>query len=64
MIIRDRPNSQQSSSKIDLIQMPLITSLRAPKLIGVLLTELPAPLADRLIRHDDPTGERQFFDTR
>jgi hypothetical protein len=43
----------------DLIQLPLITSLRAtvPKLIRILLAELPTPLAHRFIGHDDATGE-------
>src|SRR5882724_6183493 len=33
----------------------------APKLIGIGLAQFPAPLADRLIRNDDPTGGQQFF---
>ena len=44
----------------DLVQMPLITALRAavPKLIRIWLAELPTPLADRFIGHDDAMGER------
>jgi hypothetical protein len=32
------------------------------QLIGVLLTELAASLADSFIRDDDPTSEQEFFD--
>ena len=48
----------------DLIQMPRITRLRpaAPALIGILLGEFPAPFADGLIRHDNPTGKQQLCD--
>jgi hypothetical protein len=48
----------------DLIQMPLVAGsvVPAPELIGIRLAELPAPFADGLIRHDDATGEQQFFD--
>ncbi len=48
----------------DLIQMLLIPGLRpaVAQLIGIVLAELPAPLADRFIGHDDATGEQQLFD--
>jgi hypothetical protein len=43
--------------------MPFVTGLRtkASELMGILLAKLPTPFADRLIRHDDPTGEQEFF---
>jgi hypothetical protein len=46
-----------------LIQMPFVACPRAPaaELMGILLAELPAPFADRLIRHDDPAGEQEFL---
>lgn len=46
-----------------LIQMPLVAWLRAmaPELIGIRLAERPAPLADRLIRHNDPACEQPFL---
>jgi hypothetical protein len=46
----------------DLVQRPCVTWLRtsAAELMGILWAELPAPLADRLRRHDDPTGEQEF----
>jgi hypothetical protein len=41
------------------IKVPLISRFGAavPQLIGILLPKFPAPFADRLIRHDDPTSE-------
>jgi hypothetical protein len=46
-----------------LIQMPLIAWAGPPaaELIRILLPELPAPLADGFVRHDDPTNEQDFF---
>jgi hypothetical protein len=46
-----------------LIHMPCVACPRAPavELMGILVAELPAPVADRLIRHDDPVGEQEFF---
>jgi hypothetical protein len=46
-----------------LIEVPLISRLGAavPQLIGILLSKFPAPLADRLIRHDDASGEEKFL---
>ena len=48
----------------DLIQMPLVTRLRASasELIGIRLAKCPTPLTDRLIGDDDPAREQQFFD--
>ena len=42
-----------------LIQVPFVTRPRAPvtELIGVLLAKLAAPLPDRFIGHEDPTGK-------
>jgi hypothetical protein len=47
----------------DLVQVPLVAWPGAPvtQLVGILLAELPAPFADGLIRHDDPTDEQKFF---
>jgi hypothetical protein len=47
-----------------LLQMPLVTWLRtsAPELIDVCLPKFHIPLADRLIRHDNPACKEQFFD--
>jgi hypothetical protein len=47
-----------------LIQMPFIARPWAPvtQLIGIGLPKLPAPLPDRFIRHEDPTGKQQLFD--
>jgi hypothetical protein len=47
-----------------LIKVPLITWLRtsAPELIGICLPKFHAPVADRLIRHDNPACKEQFFD--
>jgi hypothetical protein len=46
-----------------LIEVPLISRLRAavPQLIGIRLSKFPAPLPDRLIRHDDAPGEEEFL---
>jgi hypothetical protein len=48
----------------DLIQMPLIPGPRPPaaQLIGILLPELPAPLADGFVGDDDTADEEEFFD--
>jgi hypothetical protein len=48
----------------DVVQVPLVARLAtsAPQLIAVRLTKLPRPLADRLIRNEDPTGTQQLFD--
>jgi hypothetical protein len=42
-----------------LIQVPFVTRPRAPvtEFIGVLLAKLAAPLPDRFIGHEDPTGK-------
>jgi hypothetical protein len=42
-----------------LVEVPLVARLGAPspELVGVLLSKFPAPLADRFIRHGDPTFE-------
>jgi hypothetical protein len=47
----------------DRIQMPCVTRPGAspPKLMGVLLAERAAPLADRLLRDDDTTDEQDLF---
>jgi hypothetical protein len=47
-----------------LIQVPPISTLRpsVSKLIGICLAKLTAPLADRFIRHNDATGEEEFFE--
>jgi hypothetical protein len=47
----------------DFIQMPLGAWPRttAPELIRIRLPELPAPLPNGLIRHDDATGEQELF---
>src|SRR5688572_29621922 len=49
--------------KEHLIQVPLIAwpGTSTAQLIGVLLTELAAPLPDGFIRDDDPTSEQEFF---
>src|SRR5512132_4201270 len=46
-----------------LIQVLFVPGSRAsaPELIGILLPELPAPLADRFIRDDDAACKQQFF---
>jgi hypothetical protein len=46
-----------------LVHMPLIarTGTPMPELIGLLLSELPAPLPDRFIGHEDPAGEQPLF---
>jgi hypothetical protein len=46
-----------------LIQVPLIAGPRtaATELIGVLLTELATPLANRLIRHGHATFTQELF---
>jgi hypothetical protein len=43
--------------------VPLIARLgtSTAQLIGILLAKLAAPLADRFIRHDDPTSEQEVF---
>jgi hypothetical protein len=48
----------------DLVQMPRVTRLRVPatELIGIRLAELPAPLPDGFIGHNDSPGEQQLFD--
>jgi hypothetical protein len=48
----------------DLVQMPLVTRLRAPtaELMGIRLAELPAPLPDGFIGHNDAPGEQPLFD--
>ncbi len=47
----------------DLIEMPLVTGLCPPpaQLVRVVLAKCAAPLADRLIREDDPARCQQFF---
>src|SRR5258708_26841043 len=47
-----------------LIHMPLVAraGTAATELIGILLAELAAPLADRLISHDDSAFKKQLFD--
>jgi hypothetical protein len=44
-------------------EMPLLSRPRpaVAQLIGIGLAKLPAPLADRFIRHDDATGEQELF---
>ena len=46
-----------------LVQVPFVARSGTPatELIGIRLPELPAPLPDGFIRHDDPTGEQEFF---
>jgi hypothetical protein len=46
-----------------LIEVPLVAWPRAPapELIRVCLPELPAPLADSLVGHDDPPSEQELF---
>ena len=48
----------------DLIQMPLVARSGAPaaELIGIGLPELPAPMPDGFVGHDDPTREQELFD--
>ena len=45
------------------VDVPLVTVSRtaAPELIGVLLTELTSPLANRLIRHSNATFTQELF---
>jgi hypothetical protein len=45
------------------IQVPLVAGSGAPvaELIGILLTELVAPLPDRFIRHDDAAGKQELL---
>jgi hypothetical protein len=45
-------------------QVPFVVRPWAPaaQLIGILLTEFPAPLADSFIGHEDPENEQQIFD--
>jgi hypothetical protein len=47
-----------------LIQVPFVARPYAPAawLIGILLAELPAPLANGFIGHEDTTNEQQLFD--
>ena len=47
-----------------LIHMPLVPGPGAspPELIGILLPELAAPFADRLVGHDDSAFKQQLFD--
>ncbi len=47
-----------------LIHVPLVAgpSASAPELIGILLAKLAAPLADRLIGHDDSAFKQELFD--
>jgi hypothetical protein len=66
-ILIDRPSEivpLTMNREKDLIQMPLITpsTATAPKMVGISLAVLLAPLTDRLIRRDVPTGEQRFFD--
>jgi hypothetical protein len=53
-----------ATGETDLIQMPRVTRPRAPtaELMGRRLAELPAPLPDRFIRHNDAPGGQQRFD--
>jgi hypothetical protein len=48
----------------EFIEMPLIagSGTTALELITLLLAELPAPLPDRFINHDNPAGNEQFVD--
>jgi hypothetical protein len=45
-------------------QVPLVARPRpaASELMGIRLSEFPAPLPDRLVGDDDSTGEQQLFD--
>ena len=45
------------------IQVPLVAGSGAPaaELIGILLTELVAPLPNRFIRHDDAAGKQELL---
>jgi len=44
------------------IHMPLVSGLRPPpERIRIGLAELPAPLPNRLVRHDDAPGEQELF---
>ena len=47
----------------DLIQMPLVTLLRAPapELIGILLAEFATPFPDGFVRDDHAADEQEFF---
>jgi hypothetical protein len=47
-----------------LIQVPLVArpGPAASELMGIRLSEFPAPLPDRLVGDDDSTGEQQLFD--
>jgi hypothetical protein len=47
-----------------LIHVPRVTRPGAPatELIGIRLPELPAPLPDGFVGHDDSAGEQQLFD--
>jgi len=47
----------------DLVQVPRIPRPGPPtsELIGRRLAELPAPLPDRFIGHEDPAGEQPLF---
>jgi len=47
----------------DLVEMPLIPRLSpsVSKLIGIGLAKLAAPLPDRFVGHDDPTGKQELF---
>jgi hypothetical protein len=46
-----------------LVQMPFVTwsGTPAPRLIGILLPKLVAPLTNGLIGHRDPTRKEQLF---
>jgi hypothetical protein len=46
-----------------LVETPCVPGSRtlAPGLIGKILSEFPAPLADRFIGHDDTPGEQELF---
>ena len=45
-----------------LVQVPLVagSGAPAPELIDIGLPELPAPLPDGFIGHDNPTGEQEY----
>jgi hypothetical protein len=45
------------------VQMPLVTRPGTPatELMRILLPELPAPLVNSFVRHDDSTNEQEFF---
>jgi hypothetical protein len=46
------------------VHLPLVTRSRAAttKLLGLLVAKLAAPLADRLIGHDDSSFKQELFD--